>query len=296
MAVKSAQYIFEGQTYELTYNSDSGRWEATVVAPAVSSYSQTDHKLGGEIVATDDAGNEIRVDETHSTLGESLKIRVMEKVAPTIVITYPTASAFVTNATPAIAFTVTDDDSGVNPDTIKLTIDSTDITDGITKTPITNGYECTYTPADALGDGAHTISVNASDNDENAATAQTVSFTVDTVPPTLSVTNPADGLITNAETITVEGTTSDSTSNPVTVTVNGENVTIGGDGSFTHDVTLVSGENKITVIAKDSAGKTTTIERTVTLDSGAPVIHSITLTPNPIDAGKTFIISVEITD
>lgn len=28
----------------------------------------------------------------------------------------------------------------------------------------------------------------------------------------------------------------------------------------------------------------------------APVIKSVTLTPNPVDAGKTFIISVEVTD
>ena len=28
MAVKTAQYIFNGQAYNLTYNSTSGKWEA----------------------------------------------------------------------------------------------------------------------------------------------------------------------------------------------------------------------------------------------------------------------------
>ena len=43
-------------------------------------------------------------------------------------------------------------------------------------------------------------------------------------------------------------------------------------------------------------GKTTTVTRKVTVDTSAPVIKSITLTPNPVDCGKTFIIAVEITD
>ena len=40
----------------------------------------------------------------------------------------------------------------------------------------------------------------------------------------------------------------------------------------------------------------TTVTRKVTLDTGAPVFKGITLTPNPVDCGKTFIISVKVTD
>lgn len=82
----------------------------------------------------------------------------------------------------------------------------------------------------------------------------------------------------------------------MTVTVNGSAATVGTDGSFSKDVTLTEGANKITIIATDKAGKTTTVVRNVTLDTAAPVIKSITITPNPVDCGKTFIISVEITD
>ena len=39
-----------------------------------------------------------------------------------------------------------------------------------------------------------------------------------------------------------------------------------------------------------------TVTRKVTLDTGAPVFKGITLTPNPVDCGKTFIISVEVVD
>ena len=294
MAVKTVQYIFNGQTYNLTYNSTTKKYEATVTAPSKSSYNQTDHVLGGTIKATDQAGNVTTVDQTHSTLGASLKLRVKEKVAPVISITAPSSGAYITNTTPTIEFTVTDADSGVSSGTIAVTIDGTAIS-SVTKTAITGGYKCTCTP-EALKDGVHTISVTASDNDGNAASAKTSSFTVDTVPPTLSVTAPAEGLITNKSTVTVTGKTDDATSKPVTVTVNGTAVTVGADGAFSKDVTLANGSNTITIIAKDKAGKKTTVTRTVTLDTAAPVIKSITLTPNPVDCGKTFVIAVEVTD
>jgi len=132
--------------------------------------------------------------------------------------------------------------------------------------------------------------------DGNAASAKTVSFTVDTIPPTLTLTNPVDGLITNKAALVVSGKTDDVTSKPVTVTVNGTSVTVNSDGSFSKEITLVSGSNTITVVATDKAGKTTTVTRKVTLDTGAPVFEKVTLTPNPVDCGKTFVISVKVTD
>ena len=293
MAVKTAQYTFNGQTYNLTYNSTTGKWEATVTAPSKSSYSQTDHVLGGTVKATDVAGNTTTVDQSHATLGASLKVRVKEKVAPVISITAPSAGAYITNTTPPIEFTVTDADSGVA--SIAVTLDGTAIS-SMTKTAVTGGYKCTCKPASALKDGSHTIAITATDNDGNTSAAKTSTFTVDTVPPTLSITAPAEGLVTNKKTVTVTGKTDDATSKPVTVTVNGSAATVGTDGSFSKDVILTEGANKITIIATDKAGKTTKVVRNVTLDTAAPVIKSITITPNPVDCGKTFIISVEITD
>ena len=296
MAVKSVQYVFNGQTYTLTLNSATGKYEATVPAPSKSSYSQSGHKYGGSVVATDDAGNATTITQADATFGANLLLRVLEKVAPVLAFTYPTAGAYITNATPAIKFKVTDNDSGVNPDTIVIKVDGTKVTSAFTKKAVTGGYECEYTPATALADGGHTISIEASDYDGNAATAKTVSFTVDTIPPTLTVTNPTDGFITNKASLVVSGKTDDATSKPVTVTINGTAVTVNTDGTFSKEITLVNGANTITVVATDKAGKTTTVTRKVTLDTGAPVFKSITLTPNPVDCGKTFVISVEVTD
>lgn len=303
MSVKSVQAIINGQAVSLTYNSSTGKYEATVTAPSTSSYNNNDgHYYPVTIKAVDDAGNTTTKDDTDVTLGSSLQLRVKEKTAPVITITAPTASALLTNNKPAIKWKVTDDDSGVDPDTIGITIDSgTKITSGIVKTVVTGGYECTYTPTAALSDGSHTVKVDASDHDGNAAAQKSITFKIDTVPPTLSVTSPADGLVTNAAACTVSGTTNDATSSPVTVTVKLNSgtaaaVTVNADGSFSKGLTLTAGVNTITVVATDGAGKTTTVTRTVTLDTGAPVIHSVTIAPNPVDAGKTYVISVEVTD
>lgn len=303
MAVKTVQAIINGVTTTLTLNSSTNKWEATVTAPSTSSYNNNDgHYYPVTIKATDEAGNVTTKNDTDTTLGNSLKLKVKEKTAPVITITYPSASALITNNKPAIAWKVTDNDSGVNSGSIKITIDSgSAITAGITKTAITGGYQCSYTPTTALADGSHTIKIDASDNDGNAASQKSVTFKIDTVPPTLNVTAPAAGLITNKAACNVTGTTNDITSSPVTVTVklnsgSAEAVTVGADGSFSKALTLASGSNTITVVATDSAGKSTTVTRTVTLDTVAPTIKAVTLTPNPVDAGKTYVISVEVTD
>lgn len=297
MSLSTVKATINGQTYNLTLNSSTGKYEAVITAPASSSYNQSGHYYPVSVIATDKAGNSTTIDNTDATLGSKLQLIVKEKTPPVITITAPTASALIANNKPAITWTVTDDDSGVNSNSIGITIDSgSKVTSGITKTAISNGYKCTYTPTAALADGSHTIKVDASDNDGNAAEQKSVTFKVDTVPPTLSITSPADGLVTKASSVTVTGKTNDATSSPVTVTVNGTKVTIADDGTFTTSVSLKEGSNTITVIATDSAGQKTTVTRTVTMDTTAPVFKSVTVTPNPVDAGKTYTITVEVTD
>lgn len=41
MAVKTVQYVFNGQTYDLTFDASTGEYKATVPAPQKSSYSQS---------------------------------------------------------------------------------------------------------------------------------------------------------------------------------------------------------------------------------------------------------------
>lgn len=296
MAVKTVQVVVNGQTYNLTYNSSTGKYEATITAPNKSSYPLDGHYYPVTVSASDTAGNSVTKTVNDATLGSSLQLKVKEKVAPVIAITSPTNGSLIANNKPTFKWTITDDDSGVDPASISITIDNSKITSGITKTAITNGYSCEYVPATALSDNSHTVKFDASDYDGNAAEQKSINITIDTVAPELDITSPAEGSITNVAVCVVSGITNDATSSPASLTVNGKAVTIGADGSFSTEITLSEGVNTITIVATDDAGKMTTVTRTVTLDTKAPSISAVVIAPNPVDAGATYIVTVTVTD
>lgn len=299
MAIKIVKATINGQTYDLTLNSASGKWEATITAPGKTSYNLAGGYYNVSVEATNEAGTKGSADA--STV-DGLKLVVKETVAPVITIVSPTAGAYVANSKQPVVFNITDETSGSGVDISTLVVkqDGTAVAAAnITHTAITNGYSVTYTPSAALSDGSHTVTINCKDHDGNAATEKSTTYTVDTVPPTLNVTSPADGLITAASSVTVAGTTNDATSSPVVITIslNGTDqgaVPVGTGGTFSKVVTLKEGSNTIIVKAKDAAGKESSVTRTVTLDTSVPKIKAATITPNPVDTGKTMVISVTI--
>ena len=297
MAISSVRAQVNGTWYTLTYDSASGAYKGTITAPGSTSYNRTGGYYDVIVEATNTAGTKTTATATELA---GLKLVVKETVKPVITIKSPAKGAYVTTSTPSISVEVVDESggSGVNMNSFALKVDSTTVS-GYTKTVITNGVRVTYTPTSALSDGSHTLTVNCSDNDGNAATAATSTFIVDTVPPTLNLTAPVDGLAVNANKTTVTGTTNDATSSSVTVkiTVNGTDqgsVTVATNGSFSKEITLVEGSNSVVVTATDAAGKVSTVTRTVTLDTSAPVIKSASVSPNPVTTGATMIISVVV--
>lgn len=301
--ISTVSAVINGQTYNLTLDSASGKYKATITAPSKSSYNEPGHYYDVKVTATDDYGNSASADSTHATLGESLQLYVKEKTKPVITVTAPTAGAAVTNNKPSIKINVTDSDSGIDTSTFKLYIDSGSaiIWSSGSATAIANGYTWTYTPTTALSDGSHTIKIDVSDHDGNAATQKTSTFKVDTTPPVLSVTVPADNYYTKETSLTVNGTTNDATSSPVTITIKVNDVdagavTVQSNGSFSKAVTLISQAlpNVIVVTATDGAGKTSTVTRNVYCNTVAPVISAVTIEPNPVDAGATYVITVTV--
>lgn len=295
MAISQVRAMVNGTWHTLTYNSAAGRYEATITAPGATSYNQPGGYYNVSVEATNTAGTTATADGASLP---GLQLVVREKVAPVITILSPAGGAYVTNSKQPVVFTITDEAGGSGVDLSSLTV-KLDGTAALASTAITNGYSVTYTPAAALSDGSHTVTVDCADHDGNAAARKSTTFKVDTVPPTLNITAPTDGLITNTTSLTVRGTTNDATSSPVTVTVklNGVDqgaVTVDAGGSFTKALTLASGANTIEVTATDAAGKTSSVSRTVTLDTSVPTIQSAAITPNPVDAGATMVISVVI--
>jgi len=79
--------------------------------------------------------------------------------------------------------------------------------------------------------------------------------------PVLSVDSPESKLVTDQRRVDILGKTDPD----ATITINGINIVVRGDGKFFDQVQLDSGVNKITIIATSRFGKTSTVVREVGL-------------------------------
>lgn len=311
LTIRQVQVEVKGKQTILDYNSVTGKYEKTITAPSETSYGEnSNHYYPITVKAIDSAGNITTKTDSDAEFGSELRLRVKETVAPTISITQPTASSYVTNSAYPIKFTVSDgsNGSGVNPDTIILTIDSKDYKQPstgleLTKIQSIKGYRVVYTPPVGLSDGTHTIKINASDYDGNKAAQLLITYTIDTVAPKLEITEPiSDNLYVNTVSYNLVGKTSDATSgiSYVNVKVNGANAekaTLNpSSGDFTKNINLTEGQNSIIVRAVDMAGKYTEITRSLILDTAPPEIRSVTVEPNTVNTGQSYTITVEVTD
>ena len=109
-----------------------------------------------------------------------------------------------------------------------------------------------------VGEGAHSLTVRDTDAAGNAATSGAVGYTLDTVAPALAVTSAAGGVTTHASQ-TIAGTAEVGASvqlfdNGIAV---GSAVTVGADGAWSFNATLVEGSNVFKARAADAAGNLT---------------------------------------
>lgn len=298
--IQTVTVTVHGQTYPLTYNSSTGKYEATITAPSTSSYNNNaGHYYPVSITATDVAGNSASADDTHATLGDSLKLKVKETVAPTISNLTPSNDSYLATSKPTITAQIRDNDSGIDISTLVLKVNSTTIDNSkITKSAVSGGYDISYTVETALADGTHTFTVKCSDNDGNESTVASTIVHVATTAPTLTITSPTDNLNTNTSSLAVSGTTN--TDATVTVSLNGgtpQTVDVSGTGAFTKTLTLTTeGTNTVTIVATNPAGVTTTVTKTLIYDITPPTFTSVVITPNPATTGNTYKITVEVTD
>jgi len=116
-----------------------------------------------------------------------------------------------------------------------------------------------------ITDGAHILEVNATDIAGNLATT-IVSFTIDTIAPTVNI----DPVVTptNISIQTITGTFTDA--NIANITVNGI-LAAPGAGTYNAVVSLVEGNNIINVIATDLANNQASASTNILLDTIAPI-------------------------
>lgn len=285
MALTSVRVQFNGTWYNMALNSATGNYEATITAPSTP---QDDVPI--LVRAVNNTGYQAQAEA-------SVDIK-WEIVPPVVTITSPTAGSWYTNAQTPVAFTLTDNEggSGVDLASLSFVLDGEALgstSPGMACTASGNGYTCVYTPPEALSEGAHTVSITVSDAAGNVSNTAEVGWNIDTVGPNLGVTSPADGLVTNNPTLTISGTASDASSGLVRVTINGSPATV-TERAFSQTVTMEEGQNEYTIVATDAVGHTSTVTRSVLLDTTPPEFVSVDIGPD-MDAeplGNSFIITV----
>ena len=294
-----AYAIYKSQQYNASYSQETQEWSVDIPSGSESSYSQSNHTYPIELHAFDAAGNETIMRATDDTYGDQLNIRVLEKTKPTATIVSPTQGSVLGSATQDIVMELSDaGGSGLNMASVIFKVNNIQVSEGISWQDGADGKKtCTY-HATNLSDGSNSVSLQVTDNDGNTSDIDTVSFVISTSAPTLNVTSPTEGLLTNSNKVTVSGTAA-AGSDAVTlseVTINDEPAEVGENGAFSEEITLQEGENTITIIAKDSLGKTTTVTRHVTVDTKAPIISDVEADATTVDANSTIHLTFKVTD
>ena len=297
--ITRAYAVYKGQQYNASYSPETQEWSVDIPSGSESSYGQSNHTYPIELHAFDAAGNETIMYATDDTYGDQLNIRVLEKTKPTATIKSPTQGSVLGSATQDIVMELQDaGGSGLNMASVIFKVNNIQVTEGVSWSDGADGKKtCTY-HATNLSDGSNSVSLQVTDNDGNVSDVAEVTFVISTSAPTLNVTSPTDNLLTNSNKVTVAGTAA-AGSDAVTlteVTINGEPAEVGEGGAFSEEIVLTEGENTITIIAKDSLGKTTTVTRHVTVDTKAPIISDVEAEATTVVAISTFHLSFKIVD
>lgn len=117
-----------------------------------------------------------------------------------------------------------------------------------------------YTANIPINEGGNTIISIATDAAGNS-TEVSRQIIRDTIPPALTIQQPANATTTPDSSVSVTGTFSDT--NPVTISINGVVATISGN-TYSATVPLISGPSLVIVDATDVAGNETSRERKIT--------------------------------
>lgn len=180
---------------------------------------------------------------------------------PAVMIISHSNNSILNTSTIAVSGTASDTGSGVQKVEVSV--------DGNAFAPATGTTSWSFTTS-TLSDGTHTITAKATDDAGNTAETS-VTVILDTTPPVVAITYPADGQIFNTSSITVSGTASDARLDKVEVKVgNGGWQTASGTTSWSLQVTLSEGSNTISARATDTAGNTKEASINVTLDTTPP--------------------------
>ncbi|MCA6950939.1 Ig-like domain-containing protein [Pectobacterium polaris] len=266
------------KTYTAVTGAD-GKWSVNIPSADLLLLSDGSHTLTASVQGI--SGNTV-------TANHTLDVHI--NTLPSITLTPPFTDS-VLNAAEAAQDQVIRGETGIigRGQTVSLTIGGY----YVTGTVDANGHWTVTIPKSVLqnlpSNSISVLEIVVRDIAGNEATL-TQNITVDTTPPTLTVSVIAQDDVLNGAELAVNQVVSGTASlseagRTVTVTLNGKpyTTTVGSDGNWsvtlpTADlVAIADGNQNLTVTLTDAAGNTTTVTRPLTIDSGATTAPTITI-------------------
>jgi hypothetical protein len=155
-------------------------WNNTSVTVVFNAYDALSGilSISDPVTITEESKNRDITGEAVDWAGNKTTVTVtvhLDRTPPEIVEIRPFNGAYTNNAQPKIVAVFKDNLSGVDPGSVKLTIDSVEITEGVRKTKA----GLSYTPENALTNGSHLVVVTARDFAGNPAVSASSFFYID---------------------------------------------------------------------------------------------------------------------
>ncbi len=233
---------------------------ATVIADASGNFSSTFNGLADgnytiSATATDASG---------ASFTQSLSVTVLTIF---VEIDQPTDGTTTADSTPALVGRAT-------PGAVVTLVIDEGTANAITFSTMANASGDWFVFAPSLADGAHTITARVDDG-QGVMDEASVSITVDTTAPMLTVDAPIDGLYTSDTTPEIAGTSEPG--QVVTIAIDGAvvgNTTADANGnwSFTPAVPLADGQHVIEASTADDVGNEIRVTLQITVDTEQPFV------------------------
>lgn len=277
-AGQTVTVTLNGKPYTTTTGAD-GKWSLNIPSADLLLLSDGSNTITASVQGI--SGNTV-------TANHTLDVHI--NTLPSITLTPPFTDS-VLNAAEAAQDQVIRGETGISGrgQTVSLTIGGY----YVTGTVDANGHWTITVPKSVLqnlpSNSISALEIVVRDIAGNEATI-TQNITVDTTPPTLTVSAIAQDDVLNGAELAVNQVVSGTASlseagRTVTVTLNAKpyTTTVGSDGNWsitlpTADlVAIADGNHNLTVTLTDAAGNTTTVTRPLTIDSGAITVPTITI-------------------
>ncbi len=276
---------------------------------AVSGVKETSYTIGGTttvgtelVIATEgETTATYRSEDNAGNVETDKSVTVkLDKTAPTISNLSPANGSFVTSSEPLITAELSDQLSGIDVNSINMTIDGNTVNalfDPSANLVILNSA--------TLGDGWHTIVLRVKDNAGNEAVSGDWQIGVDTAGPTITNLQPGPNSFTADNTPAVSAVLADAFSGidaaSITLTLDDQTVAhayAADTGIITFDVTtaLTDGAHELQLTASDNAGNQSSETWAFTVDTVAPVITDLTPPNGNLSTNAQPAISAKVTD